>query len=785
VKFSFGEVGDVVKAILLIVCMFLAVVTASRCTGQENLQWLTWDDSREGTPPEVNVIESDADSTTFEVILHGFFMETLERETSQGTIEFSRTFLPRDSISNYGTTVHVGDSEIPVVRRYIVVLSNAEEATIGTDGYEIEESSVNTLRGVTVYPLQTPSSEQYPPSEFDFKEKFYRSGVPYPFDYGKPRLLKFDIARFHHLRVAKVEMYPLVYVPRERTLWVYGHFRVTVDHSGGELLEPLPNTLLYDRMYSELLANYDAIRPFLPPTLEGRHGDYLVIVPNKYLMKVLPLASWKRAKGLKVTIKTVPTQIPNTADDIKSAIKDFYDEHSLGDVFVLLVGDVEDVASPACEAYEWNTLTQDCSSDIQYARVAGDDPIPDLFLGRIPADDEEDVERVIEKVLAYEKMSSDGDKEWLGKALLIAHKQDHPGKYTACKESVMSYLYSSSTPTFDTVYGGAGATNSDIKSDLEEGRGIVNYRGYGGADCWWTWGLAGQSWCINADVANLTNGERTPIIFSIASLDNHIRTEDCLGEEFLEQPQGGAVAYYGASADAGSVPNDYLDKNLFKAAFDHELHFLGAVINWAQIRTMEEFSGEGAFSAEYNANIYTLLGDPEMSIRTRRPLTFATVEYPEWVEAGEQSVEVAVKNANGGPIRNALVTVRKYKGTSASPDVEACGFTDNDGKVEFIISPAARGGLSVTVVKQDYVPFDGDKPLRVIHTERDLDAGTFSFSWQVEPGKTYAVYVSEKLGPEADWGVLGISLKKEGLTMTLTDAAAGTVQSRFYRVIAQ
>jgi hypothetical protein len=527
------------------------------------------------------------------------------------------------------------------------------------------------------------------------------------------------------------------------------------------------------------------IRPLLPPPLEGRGAHYLMIVPDRYLMKVLPLASWKRAKGLQVTIRTVPTQIANTASEIKAAIKEFYEERSPSDLFVLLVGDVQDVASPACEAYQWNALTQDCPSDAQYQRVAGDDSIPDVFLGRIPADDESDVECVVQKILEYEKQPGSGDKGWLGKTLLVAHKQDYPERYAACKEAVRSYLYSFSTPTFDTAYGGTGATNSDIRSALQEGRGIVNYRGYGGADCWWSWGVAGQSWCITPDVANLSNKEKTPIIFSIASLDNHIRDEDCLGEEFLEQPQGGAVAYYGASADAGAVPNEYLDRNLFKAAFDQEIHYLGAVVNWAQIRTMEEFPDEGAFSAGYNATIYALLGDPEMSIRTRRPLEFGTVEYPEWVEAGDQSVEVTVKNPNGGPIRNALVPVRKYKGTGASADVEATGFTDNDGKVQFDISPTARGGLSVTVLKQDYIPFEGDLPLRVIHTEHDSEAGTFSFSWQAEEGKTYAVYVTEELGPDSGWQILGLSPKKEGLTMTVTDTAAGAIPSRFYRIEAQ
>ena len=755
-----------------------------RCESQENIRWLTWDDSKEGTPPEVEVIESDADSTTFQIVIHGFFLEKLERDTNQGRIEFSRILLPRDMMSNHGTLMEPGRPELPVIRRFIAILSDAEEAVILPEGYEIDELSVGAVEGVVVYPFQPLSSEQYPKLQFIFDEKAYESPACAPFDYSAPPRLTFEPAVFHRLKVVRVDIYPFTYVPAERLLRVYGRFRVRVAHPG-EVSEVLPVTASYERTYASLLANYGSLKPLLPPTLPGRCGAYLIIAPDKYYSNVLPLASWKRAKGLRATIQTMPSQFPNTATDIKKTIAAFYKENPCGDLFVLLVGDIEDVASPTCEAYEWNALRSDCSSDIQYARVAGNDAIPDLFVGRIPADDAEDVDNVVGKILAYEKMSAGEDKEWLRKALLVAHKQDYPARYTACKESIRSYPYSFATPIFDTANGGEGATNSVIRNAFEEGRGIVNYRGHGGTDSWWTWAPAGQSWYISPDVINLTNGEKTPIIFGIADLNNHLKSNDSIGEEFVETAGGGAVAYYGASADTGTVANDHLDKSLFKAAFDEQIETLGAIANWAQVRTMEELPGAGAFSSEYNANIYLLLGDPEMSIRTRPPLIFGSVEYKEWVNAGAQDVQVAVKNENGGPIRNALAIVRKFRGASASPDVDASGYTGGDGKVTLGISPTTQGGLTVTVLKQDYVPYEGDGTLRIIHTERIAEDGSFSLSWQIDPGKNYAVYVSETLGADANWRLLGIAPRKDGLTMTLTDTTSGLVQSRFYRVQTQ
>jgi len=91
----------------------------------------------------------------------------------------------------------------------------------------------------------------------------------------------------------------------------------------------------------------------------------------------------------------------------------------------------------------------------------------------------------------------------------------------------------------------------------------------------------------------------------------------------------------------------------------------------------------------------------------------------------------------------------------------------------------------VVVLKQDYVPYDSGSSLRVIHTETERDRDSFSFSWQVDPGRSYAVYACDELGPEPNWSLLGISPTKEGLTMTFTDTTAGLARRRFYRVQAQ
>ena len=45
-----------------------------------------------------------------------------------------------------------------------------------------------------------------------------------------------------------------------------------------------------------------------------------------------------------------------------------------------------------------------------------------------------------------------------------------------------------------------------------------------------------------------------------------------------------------------------------------------------------------------------------------------------------------------------------------------------------------------------------------------------------------ATYAADELVSETGWQLLGISPKRDGLTMTLTDPTATLVRQRFYRI---
>ena len=94
------------------------------------------------------------------------------------------------------------------------------------------------------------------------------------------------------------------------------------------------------------------------------------------------------------------------------------------------------------------------------------------------------------------------------------------------------------------------ATNADVNSYINSGVGVVNYRGHGNDYYWGGEDFMGNPspWNINNEIytteeaRDLTNGNKTPIVFSIACLNANLEySYECLAEAFTK-------ADYGATA---------------------------------------------------------------------------------------------------------------------------------------------------------------------------------------------------------------------------------------------
>jgi hypothetical protein len=107
---------------------------------------------------------------------------------------------------------------------------------------------------------------------------------------------------------------------------------------------------------------------------------------------------------------------------------------------------------------------------------------------------------------------------------------------------------------------------------------------------------------------------------------------------------------------------------------------------------------------DYNKYIFTeltLLGDPEMPLWKENPSWFV-VTHPTEIQVGYSSFTVHVENSTGDNIENAYICL--WKGD----EVYLTNYTDSSGNVTFNPSPSTDGNMTVTVTKQDYIPYEGN-----------------------------------------------------------------------------
>ena len=120
----------------------------------------------EGTPPIVNVISSDEDSTVVEITTPGMWEEAIEVDD----MTFQKIEIPE-----YGFTYEIGLPKIPGVRD-LVAVPGMKDISLN-----ILDTDTNDLEDYNVYPVQTPLVDgDNGNGEFDYDEEFYQTDALYP-----------------------------------------------------------------------------------------------------------------------------------------------------------------------------------------------------------------------------------------------------------------------------------------------------------------------------------------------------------------------------------------------------------------------------------------------------------------------------------------------------------------------------------------------------------------------------------------------------------------------------
>jgi hypothetical protein len=131
---------------------------------------------------------------------------------------------------------------------------------------------------------------------------------------------------------------------------------------------------------------------------------------------------------------------------------------------------------PIRTSYLWTV------SDPAYSSVNGEDLLPDIAIGRLPAGSVDEAQRMVEKTLSYENGGGSLD----GPAVLVADNADLAGNFEANADEIASTLLASRNPT--KIYYSAEGLNTRplIRQAFDDGESLMSYVGHGGTTVWAT-----------------------------------------------------------------------------------------------------------------------------------------------------------------------------------------------------------------------------------------------------------------------------------------------------------
>jgi hypothetical protein len=347
-------------------------------------------------------------------------------------------------------------------------------------------------------------------------------------------------------------------------------------------------------------------------------ADYVLIAPRAFLEASEPLLVRRASQGLStmgVSFEEIVEVFGHgrpSAEAIRAFLSHAY--HSWrrpSPRYVLLLGDAsfdprgfQPTSRPAPlpmlrarTSYMWT------ASDPLMAAVNGDDLVPDLAIGRLPATTLDEARALVAKVLAWE----DSGQDLSGRAVLVADDPDLAGDFEADVEDVKaSFLRGRETQVLKLREIGAPAMKGAIKDAFDGGASLVSYVGHGGSAAW-----ASENVWTSWDAPSLLAQSRQPLLVTMNCLNGYFiaNSFDSLSESLVKAEGRGAVAAFSPSGLSLDHPAHQYHKALVAelTAADH------ARLGDAVLAAQAAYARSGLMP-ELLA-VYHLLADPAMPIR--------------------------------------------------------------------------------------------------------------------------------------------------------------------------
>jgi len=471
-----------------------------------------------------------------------------------------------------------------------------------------------------------------------------------------------------------IKIYPLRYIPREGRL-ILGE-RITV-----------------------------TVRYWVSRTGRRLASKVSIVTSGILLPAAERLKSVKESEGWTVNLTTVDDIVAEyPGADTQEKIRNFIaDKYSEGYSYVIIFGDADQVPARLAyipDGYDDNDNpnysgdgsyvetdlyyadldgTWDDNGDGKYGDIDHDmvDGVPDVMVGRLPASTLTEAYTLVNKIGNYTPQNS-----WLKKYLFLGTVTfgDPLTPEGEIIKDTLEYEYLPSDFYWYKLYEQEGTlTPAAVIGQINQGYGFVNFGGHGSPTGWW-FGPSGGSLTIT-DVDSLANGYIMPVVLTMACSTSRYYDYDCIGERFLLNPNGGAIAYFGSSRVAWGYGGQYviyglagkIDLLFSKVYFNlssQGTSYLGAVWSQAETTYIVENGIGNIHDWKTVAEYGTMLGDPTVA-----PMGTGlgpTPNSPPWLNG-------TVRDLITGPISRATVRIYNYYNQSLIAETT----TDQNGRFSF------------------------------------------------------------------------------------------------------
>ncbi|NPA90793.1 MAG: DUF11 domain-containing protein [Chloroflexi bacterium] len=391
-------------------------------------------------------------------------------------------------------------------------------------------------------------------------------------------------------------------------------------------------------------------------------ADYILIAHHDVWDAATRLAEYRASQGYRVALVDVQDVYDEFNGGLMSAeaIRDFLAyayEHweRPAPVYVLLMGD----GTYDFKNYEGtNTPTLippllrmvdpflgETAADNRFVTISGDDPLPDMLLGRMPVNTMAEAQAMVDKVMEYETHRSTED--WLRRIVFVADNADQAGNFAELSDRVADQLvppyYSVAKIYLGVNYSNIIETRDAIKAAFDQGAFLFNYVGHATIP-WW----AAEVLFSTQTVGMLQNGVRTPVMLPMTCLEGYFHAAgfSALGETVVRADGKGAVASWSPTGLGVAHGHDFLHRGFYRALFHEDVYILGATTLAGK---MTLYTGDAGGFFHDLLDTYGLLGDPALRLRSFAPDVNVQGEGPSSPPSLGDNFSILVTVRNTGP----------------------------------------------------------------------------------------------------------------------------------------